>query len=64
MAWRPSWSCDLDDLYKLSFPLPKEVPQKNLALIGQAVSKEKMFEIVDDDHDDADDYGRRRMGIL
>ena len=22
-AWRPSWSCDLDHLYKLSFPLPK-----------------------------------------
>ena len=20
-AWRPSWSCDLDYLYKLSFPL-------------------------------------------
>ena len=22
-AWRPSWSCDLYHLYKLSFPLPK-----------------------------------------
>ena len=43
-AWRPSWSCDLDHLYKLSFPLPKEAPHKNLALIGQAVSVEKMFE--------------------
>ena len=21
-AWRPSWSCDLNHLYKLSFPLP------------------------------------------
>ena len=30
MCW-PSWSCDLDNLYKLSFPLPME------ALIGQAV---------------------------
>ena len=37
-AWRPSWSCDLDHLYKLWFPLPKE------ALIGQAVSEEKTFE--------------------
>ena len=27
-AWRPSWSCDVDHLYKLSFPLPKEVPHK------------------------------------
>ena len=23
-AWRPSWSCDVDHLYKLSFPLPTE----------------------------------------
>ena len=23
-AWRPSWSCDLYQLYKLSFPLPKK----------------------------------------
>ena len=27
-AWRPSWSFDLDQLYKLSFPLPKEAPHK------------------------------------
>ena len=27
-AWRPSWSCDLDHLYKLSFPLPNEAPHK------------------------------------
>ena len=45
-AWRPSWSCDLDHLYKLLFPLPKEAPQKNLALTGQAVSEEKTFKIV------------------
>ena len=24
----PSWSCDLDHLYKLSLPLPKEAPYK------------------------------------
>ena len=24
LAWRPSWSCDLGHLYKLSFPFPKE----------------------------------------
>ena len=46
MAWRPSWSCDSDAANKLSFPQPKEAPHKNLALIGQAVSEEKMFEIV------------------
>ena len=38
-VWRPSWSCDLNHLKKLSSPLPKE------ALIGPAVSEEKMFEI-------------------
>ena len=27
-AWRTSWSCDLDHLYKLSFPLLKEAPHK------------------------------------
>ena len=27
-AWWPSWSCDLDHLYKLSFPLPVEAPQE------------------------------------
>ena len=24
----PSWSCDLDHLYKLSFPLPKDAPHE------------------------------------
>ena len=28
MGIRASWSCDLDLLYKLSFPLPKEAPHK------------------------------------
>ena len=23
-AWQPSWSCELYNLYKLSFPIPKE----------------------------------------
>ena len=27
-AWRPSWSCDLDHLYKLLLSLPKETPHK------------------------------------
>ena len=25
-AWWPSCSCDLDNVYKLLFPLPKEAP--------------------------------------
>ena len=40
-AWRPSWSCDLDHLYKLSFPLPKEAPHEIWLLIGQEVSEER-----------------------
>ena len=40
-AWRPSLSCDLDHLYKLSFPLPKEAPYKIWLLIGQEVSEER-----------------------
>ena len=37
-----------------------------MALIGQAVSEEKTFDIVDDDNedDDIDDNGRRGIGIL
>ena len=27
-AWWPSWSCDLDHLYKLTYSLPKEAPHK------------------------------------
>ena len=27
-AWRPSWSCDLDNVYKLLFPVPNETPHK------------------------------------
>ena len=27
-AWRPSWSCDLDAVNKLSFPLPEEASHK------------------------------------
>ena len=42
-AWQPSWSCDLDHLYKLSSPFPRRLHIK-LALIGQAVSEEKTFE--------------------
>ena len=41
-AWQPSWSCDLDHLYKLWFPLPKEA--LNLALIGYVVSEKKIIE--------------------
>ena len=37
---------DPDAANKLPFPLPKEAPHKNLAVIGQTVFEKKMFEIV------------------
>ena len=37
------WSCDLDHLYKLSFPLPKDAPHE-VCLIGQVVSEKKIVE--------------------
>ena len=40
-AWRPSWSCDLDHLNKLSFPHPMEAPDE-IWLIGQAVFEESV----------------------
>ena len=61
-AWRPFWSCDPDAINKLSFPLTREAPHKIFALIRQAVSKKKMFEIVNADGCRTD--GRRSMGIL
>ena len=59
LSWRPSWSCDLDHSYKLLFPLAL-----NLALIGLAVSEEKMFEHCGRTDDDNYNNGRRSMGIL
>ena len=60
LAWHQSWSCDLDQLYKLSFPLPKEAPHK-IWLFGHVVSEEKMFEnlrtTTDDDGWRAPDHG-------
>ena len=43
LAWRQSWSCDLDHLYTLSFSLPKENSHE-MAFIGQVVLEKKMFE--------------------
>ena len=62
-AWRPSWSCDPDAVNKLLFPLPNEAPHKNSALIGQAVSEEKMFEIVNDDDGRRTDAGPPVYGL-
>ena len=49
-AWRPSWSCDLDHLHKLSFPLPKKILHKIWASLAKLVSEKKLFENNDHIH--------------
>ena len=48
-AWWPSWSCDLDHLYKLSFPLPKEAPHKIWLWLAKRFQRRRCLNIVDDD---------------
>ena len=55
-AWRPSWSCDLDQLYKHSFALSKEA-QRNIGFDWQSGFRGEKFEIVDGR---MGDDGRRR----
>ena len=52
-AWRPSWSCDLDHLYKLSFPLPKEAPHKIWLWLAKRFQRRRRLKMWTDD-------GRRR----
>ena len=47
-AWLPSWSCDPNSANKFWFPLSIGGFTQNLALIGQAISEKKRFEIVED----------------
>ena len=51
-AWRPSWSCDLDHLYKLSFPLPKEAPHTIWLWLAKRFQRRRCLNIVDNDNDD------------
>ena len=44
-ALLPSWSCDLDHLYKLLLPFSKEAPH-DLALICHAVSEKRCLTIM------------------
>ena len=44
-TWQPSWSCDLDHLYKFTSSLPMEGAHEILITFGQAVLVKKMFEI-------------------
>ena len=49
-AWRPSWSCDLDHLYKLSFPLPKEAPHTIWLWLAKRFQRRRCLNIVDNDN--------------
>ena len=49
--WWPSWSRDLDHLYKLSFPLPKEAPHKIWLWLVKRFQIRRL-KMVDDDNDD------------
>ena len=50
--------CDLDHLYKLSFPLPKEAPHKIWLCLVKRFHRRRRLKMVDND------AGRRSMGIL
>ena len=54
---------DLDHLYKLSFPLPKEAPHKIWLRLAKGFQRRRHLKMVDDDNDNNDD-GRRSMGLL
>ena len=60
MGMRPSWSCDLDHLYKILFPLPKEVPHKTWLGLAERFQRRRRLKMVDDDND----AGHGSMGIL
>ena len=64
-AWLPSWSCDLEHLYKLLFPLPKEAPHKIWLLLAKRFQRRRRLKMMDNDDDENDDDdGHRSMGIL
>ena len=48
-AWRKSWSCDLDHLYKLSFPLPKEALHEVLLLLAKWFQRRRRLKLWTDD---------------
>ena len=54
-AWRPSWSCDLDHLYKFSLPFLMDAPHKIRLLVAKRFRR-RSLKMVDDD-------GRQRIPI-
>ena len=51
---QPSWSCDLDHLYKLLFPLPKEAPHNIWLLLAKRFQRRRRVKMLDDDDNDND----------
>ena len=45
-AWRPSWSMDANYFSNLSFPCPREVPNKIWATLAQRLHRRSHFEIL------------------
>ena len=45
-AWQPSWSCDLDHLYKLLFTLPMEAPYEIWLLLAKPFQKTRCLKIM------------------
>ena len=63
--WRPSWSCDLDNLFKLSFPLPKEAPHKIWLWSAKRFQRRRCLKSVNGRRTTTtDNDGPRTMGIL
>ena len=67
-AWLPSWSCDLDHLYKLLFSFPRRLYMKFWVWLAKRFQRRRCLNIVDDDNDDYNDHdaddGRRTMGLV
>ena len=57
-AYWPSWSCDLDHLYEIWFPVPKEAPHKIWLRLAKRFGG-RCLKMVDDNNND----GRWSMGI-
>ena len=60
-AWRASWSCDMDHLYKLSFPLSKEAPHKIWLWLAKRFQRRRLLKMWTDNDGRTDD-GRRIHG--
>ena len=45
-AWQPYWSCDLDNLYKLLFPLPRDAPCEVWLWMAKRFQRRRCLNIV------------------